>query len=348
MRMIGEKKMTKKQRLLDTFQGKEIDRAACICPGGMMNMIITQLLEQGGLSFAKAHVSGEKMAELAEYAYLNDCFENVGVPFCMTVEAEQFGSRVDLGDNTKEPRVIEYGIKSLDEISDMKKFCAQEGRAKAVIDAIRILKEHQPDVPVIGNLTGPISVASSVLDPALFYKALRKQPEKMHEFLHLVTLGLIDFANAMVEAGADVIMIADPSGTGEIMGPVYFENYTVRYLNELTDGIVNREIPTIVHICGQMKPVLDKCRLIRCSGISFDAIVPLNEIRKELSDRIIMGNISTYALEDGTPDKIKQLVHQGISQGIDIISPACGLGMGSPLENIQAILQGVKEEACQK
>lgn len=339
--------MTKKQRLIDTLFKKEVDRAACICPGGMMNMVVTELLEKGNISFAEAHVSGAKMAELAEYAYWNHCFENVGVPFCMTVEAEQFGSRVDLGDDTKEPRVIEYGLKTLEDISKMKRLDIHSGRAAAVIEAIQILKERNPDVPVIGNLTGPISAASSVLDPALFYKALRKQPEKAQEFLHLITKGLIDFANAMINAGADVIMVADPSGTGEIMGPNYFENYTVRYLNELTDGIKNRNVPVIVHICGQMKPVLSLCRQIRCNGLSFDAIVPLQEIRKELSDRVIMGNISTYALEDGSPDKIKQLVYQGLEQGVDIISPACGLGMGSPLTNVKAILQGVIE-ACQR
>lgn len=35
--------------------------------------------------------------------------------------------------------------------------------------------------------------------------------------------GLIDFARAMVEADADVIAVSDPSGTGEILGPKFFE-----------------------------------------------------------------------------------------------------------------------------
>ena len=338
--------MNKKERLLGAIQKEIIDRPPCICPGGMMNMITTELLEKGGFSFYEAHLDGEKMAAVAEYAYQNGCFENVGVPYCMTVEAEQFGAKVDLGDNTKEPRVTQYAIEKLEEIDTLPDIDLEKGRMKAVLDAIRILKEKNPDVPVIGNLTGPISTASSVIDPAPFYSGLRKKKELSHAFMEHVTRELIRFGQAMVEAGADVIMIADPSGTGEIMGPKFFEEYTVKYLNDLIHGVQKDGVTTIVHICGQMEPVLPQTNLIESDVLSFDAIVPLNKIHEHLKDRIIMGNVSTYAIEGGDPDKVKQLVHNCVNQGIEIISPACGLGMGSPLCNVQAVLQGTEEEVC--
>lgn len=40
-----------------------------------------------------------------------------------------------------------------------------KGRAKVVLDAIGMLKEEVKDMPIIGNLTGPISTASSVIEP---------------------------------------------------------------------------------------------------------------------------------------------------------------------------------------
>ncbi len=338
--------MDRKQRLSLAAKNEAVDRPPCICPGGMMNMITTQLLEKGGFSFREAHLDGKKMAEVAQYAYENGCFENVGVPYCMTVEAEQLGAKVDLGDNTKEPRVIEYGIKTLEEINELPEFNLEQGRTRAVLDAIKILKENNPDVPVIGNLTGPISTASSVLDPAPFYSGLRKKKELSHAFLEHVTRELIRFVQAMIQAGADVIMIADPSGTGEIMGPKFFQEYTVKYLNELIEGIQAAGVITIVHICGQMVPVLPETNLIKSDALSFDAIVPLADIHKYLPERVIMGNVSTYAIEGGDPEKVKQLVRNCAEQGIQIISPACGLGMGSALANVQAVLQGTEELGC--
>ena len=56
-----------------------------------------------------------------------------------------------------------------------------------------------------------------------------------------------------------------------------------------------------------------------------------------------MGNISTYTLEFGEPEKIVVMTNFAADNGFDIISPACGLGMRSPLGNIRAMLETLKE-----
>ncbi|MCR4956410.1 MAG: methylcobamide--CoM methyltransferase [Lachnospiraceae bacterium] len=337
--------MDRKAKVSEILNKKHAVHPPCICPGGMMNMITTELLNEGGYSFREAHTNGVLMASLAEYAYQQGCFENVGVPFCMTVEAEQFGAEVELGDNTKEPRVVKYCLESFNDVEKLEGFRLEEGRMKATLDAIKRLREEDLDAPVIGNLTGPISVASSIMDPNLFYVGLNKKSEEAHRLMEIVTRELIRFGQAMIDAGADVIMIADPSGTGEIMGPKYFEEYTVKYLNDLIDGMNTENVVTIVHICGKMTPVLKETNHIKSDVLSFDAIVSLKKIREFMGDRLIMGNVSTYAIEGNTSDNVKRLAQNCIKQGMDIVSPACGLGMGSPLKNVRAVLEGV--EQCQ-
>ena len=51
------------------------------------------------------------------------------------------------------------------------------GRIRTVVDAIRRLSTEHPDIPVIGTLTGPISLAASLVDPMNFYRELRKDRE---------------------------------------------------------------------------------------------------------------------------------------------------------------------------
>ena len=38
--------LTPKERLKNIFEGEPVDRPACICPGGMMNMITTDLMDE--------------------------------------------------------------------------------------------------------------------------------------------------------------------------------------------------------------------------------------------------------------------------------------------------------------
>ncbi len=339
--------MTEKERLMKTFRHEEVDRPPCICPGGMMNMITVDLMEECGISWPAAHTDAEMMAKLALASCEYGCFENVGVPFCMTVEAEEMGAQVTMGTECFEPHVTAYAADTVMDWKKLTELDLNKGRSKVVIDSIRILKEMNLDVPIIGNLTGPISTASSVIDPVPFYKELRKRREEAHAYMTFVTEQLIKFARAMIEAGADVIAISDPSGTGEILGPKFFEEYAVKYLNMLLDGIKDLNPGTIVHICGQMRSVYKQIDMVHADALSFDAVVPMKQARENLGDRILMGNVSTYALEFGDEERVATLTKSCVAGGSDIISPACGLGAKSPLSNIQAMLKTLKKEEKQ-
>lgn len=335
--------LTTKERLHNVLAGQTSDRPPCICPGGMMNMVTEDLINQLGFNFADAHHDSQMMADLAERVYTEGCFENYGVPFCMTVEAEAFGAEVIFGSNTVEPHVTAYKMDSVSQWRELPEVDHTKGRSAVVLEAIKILKEKNTQVPIIGNITGPISTASSVMEPVDFYKELRKKNKEAHEYMSVVTDSLVEFALLQIEAGADVIAISDPSGTGEILGPKFFEEFAVPYLNRIIEAAADKGIPSIVHICGQMKNVYDEVDHIKSQALSFDAVVNMGEARENLPGRCLMGNLSTYALEFATPDKIRGLTQQCLKQKVDIVAPACGLGMKSPLNNIQAVLKTVKE-----
>ena len=336
--------LTGKERLEKIFHQEEVDRPACICPGGMMNMITTDLMDASGITWPEAHTDAQMMADLALASYEYGCFENVGVPFCMTIEAEGLGAKVTMGSKIFEPHVTEYAMESVVDWKKLSPIDLTSGRAKVVIDAIKILKSLNLEVPIVGNIVGPVSTASSVIEPVNFYKELRKKNEIAHEYMTFVTEETIKFARAMIDAGADVIAISDPSGTGEILGPKYFDEFAVKYLNMLLDGLQEEKMGTIVHICGQMKSVYEQINKVKSDALSFDSVVPMAEARKNLKDRVLMGNVSTYTLEFGTPEKVGVLTKLCVESGSNIISPACGLGTKSPLQNIQAMLQTLDKE----
>lgn len=335
--------MNEKERMKKAMHGEQTDRPPCICPGGMMNMITTDLMDAAQVSWPEAHLDAQMMADLALANYEQGCFDNVGVPFCMTIEAEGMGAEVTMGSKVYEPHVTGYAIESVTEWKKITPMDMNSGRAKVVLDAIRILKSKNLDVPIVGNLTGPISTASSVMEPVVFYKELRKKRKEAHEYMEFVADEILKFARAQIEAGADIIAISDPSGTGEILGPKYFEEYAVKYINRIVDGLQKEKMGTIVHICGQMKNVYPQAAMIHSDVLSFDSCVAMSEAKKNLGERVLMGNVSTYTLEFGRPEKVKMLAAKCWKDGSSIISPACGLGTKSPLVNIRAIKEGIAQ-----
>ena len=335
--------ITPKERLEKVLNHQEVDRPPCICPGGMMNMVTEELMKVCEINFPDAHQNAQQMADLSEAVYKEGCFENYGVPFCMTVEAEEFGADIDMGSNIYEPHVINYNISSVSEWEKLEAIDFSKGRSSTVINAIKILKAKNTEVPIIGNITGPISTASSIMEPVVFYKELRKNNEKAHEYMTFITKQITEFAIKQIEAGADIIAISDPSGTGEILGPKLFDEFAVKYINQIIAEVKRLGKRSIVHICGQMTNVYKEVNKIESDVLSFDSIVSISEAKKNLGNRLIMGNVSTYTIEFGEMQKIADMTKKCVLDGSDIISPACGLGMKSSLKNVRSMLSALTE-----
>lgn len=158
--------------------------------------------------------------------------------------------------------------------------------------------------------------------------------------MDVICENLIVFGKAQIEAGADAICISEPSGTGEILGPQSFASYTVPCLNKILDAL---HVPVkIVHICGRLKSVYNHIAHIHCDVFSFDAVVPITEVKKYVTTQAVMGNISTFALGSMQPTKITALVQGALTSGVDIVAPACGLSTTTPLCNIQTMVCATK------
>jgi [methyl-Co(III) methanol-specific corrinoid protein]:coenzyme M methyltransferase len=300
-------------------------------------------MQQTGNMLPEAHFDAKRMAELAQSIQSFTGFENIGVPFCMTIEAELLGSQIDHGTLACEPKIAREVFPSINDVvyADVETL-ARSGRMNVVVDAAHRIAAANPDVPVIASLTGPISTAASIVDPVTFYKSLRKDPAGAHRVLDYVTRLLSAFAKRLVvEQGSSVIAVGDPSATGEILGPVMFEHFAVRYLNQFADSVHALGFPVIIHICGDMQRVRHLLPMLRCDALSTDAMVNLVTLKAEFPQVTTMGNLSTYALQWNEPEKIGAATRSLVKSGIDIISPACGLSTSTKLECIRAMTDAV-------
>jgi MtaA/CmuA family methyltransferase len=333
---------TPKERLFAAAKKQQTDKPPCICPGGMMNMVFREIMEKSNCLWPEAHVNADKMADLV-YA-LNEAggFESYGVPFCMTVEAEAMGAKVNMGNLLCEPHVVDSPLKSSVQVDLLKPLDVNAGRAKVVIDAIKILKAKNTQVPIIGNMTGPVSIAGTLVDMSALLKEFRKKPAETAKLMDFIVGNLIVFGKAQIEAGADAICISEPSGTGEILGPQKFRDYSVKYVNEVLDAL---DVPVkIVHICGALRTVYEIIPEFHCNVFSFDSIVSIAEIKPYIPEKAVMGNVSTHSLGTMSPEKVESLTRFAMSKGAEIVAPACGLSTTTPLINVQRMVNATKPE----
>jgi [methyl-Co(III) methanol-specific corrinoid protein]:coenzyme M methyltransferase len=325
-------------RLKRALARLSVDRPPVIATGGA---IPAQVVAQSGFTLPTAHKDARSMAGLALAAARLTGFESVGVPLDCTVEAEAFDAPIDLGNAETEPHLIR---EPYERSADVPRLPADRrlryGRVGVTVAAVRHLKATAGDLPIIGNLTGPVSVAASAVRPDAFFRELRSRPAEVHELVAHVTEFQATFARELVAAGADVIVIHEDTATPALVGPVVFERIVLPYLHQLIIAVRETGVPVVLHVCGAIDRVETALGTLRLDGFIPDAAVPLDRFAQTFPHLAIIGNVSTFLLHQGEPEQIGRIRAQLAKGGVHVIAPACGVASATPLANIRALTTG--------
>ena len=328
--------LTLKERLLNALEGKEVDKVP-VC--SVTQTGIVELMDEVGAPWPESHSDAELMAKLAIANYELSGLEAVRIPYCLTVLVEAMGCEINMGTKNRQPSVTGHPYpKSLDDAA-IPEDLLQRGRIPAVLEAIKIIRDKVgPDVPIIGGMEGPITVASDLASVKSFMKWSIKKPDLFEQVLDLATDAAIIYANEMVKAGADIISVADPVASPDLMSPDSFRDFLMPRLQKFS-GAVNSI--TILHICGNVNPVLGYMADCGFEGLSVEEKIGSVKKAKEVigSRARLIGNISSpFTLLPGPVEKIKAESKQALDDGIDVLAPGCGIAPMTPLENIKALV----------
>ncbi|MGB9928826.1 MAG: methylcobamide:CoM methyltransferase MtaA [Methanosarcina sp.] len=333
--------MTLKERLLNALEGKEVDKVP-VC--SVTQTGIVELMDEVGAPWPESHTDPELMAKLAIANYEMSGLEAVRVPYCLTVLAEAMGCEVNMGTKNRQPSVTAHpypkdleGMKMPDNLLDM-------GRIQAVLDAIKIIRERVgPDVPIIGGMEGPVTLASDLASVKSFMKWSIKKPEMLRQVLDFAAEATIAYANSMVLAGADIISVADPVASPDLMSPDSFKNELQPRLQRFSSEVNS---VTVLHICGNVNPILDYMADCGFEGLSVEEkIGSIKKAKEILGTRArLVGNISSpFTLLPGPVEKIKGEAKKAITEGVDVLAPGCGIAPMTPLAHIKAMVEARDE-----
>ncbi len=260
------------------------------CPGNEAESIPEPILENLGISFEEINKDAYKMASLSKRIKEYNNSEYCTLPFCNTVEAQSFGSRV-IFDHIVGNRIGDYAIKDTSQIEDMLKMDLSNSRAAELLKAIRILKEDGEKVVV--NVTGPISLATSIMDSKTFYKLIRKDTEKTSKLLKTIEDSLVDYMLESIKSGVDIISFADPTGGMDIVGPKVYKEVSGKSTYNILKRIEGQMRQAIIHLCGKTSTSLEAIGLIETQKLDVEGsnyFEMLKNIKNERKDINFIGH----------------------------------------------------------
>jgi MtaA/CmuA family methyltransferase len=341
--------LDRRERFLLALDRRRVDRMPVICTGGSMTSVPAEVVARSGYSLPAAHLDARAMAGLALAAAQITGFESVGVPLCTSVEAECFGAEINLGDADTEARIVREPYRSvLDvQLSSVDELL-RRGRAQLVVDAVRQLAATAGDLPIIVNFIGPVSIAASVVEPTVFMRELRTRPDETAVLSSHITDFLIAWAQQLIAAGALAIAIHEDTVTPALVGPRTFEQAVLPHLQRLTAGVKAAGGRVLLHMCGALGKSENG---VAASGIDAyipDASVSPAELKRNVPDLTLIGNISTFLLHQGKVPSIGRLAARLVRERhLDMLSPTCGMSSATPLANILAMTRAPLRVACQ-
>ncbi len=328
--------MTLKERLLNALEGKKVDKVP-VC--SVTQTGIVELMDVVGAPWPEAHTNPELMAKLAIANHELSGLEAVRLPYCLTVLAEAMGCEVNMGTKNRQPSVTAHPYPKDLEGLKMPENLLEAKRIPSVLEAIKVIREKVgPDVPIIGGMEGPVTLASDLSSVKSFMKWSLKKPDLFGQILDFASEATISYANAMVEAGADVISVADPVASPDLMSPDTFKAELEPRLQTFS-GSVNSV--TVLHVCGNVNSILSYMADCGFEGLSVEEKVGSPKKAKEIigTRARFVGNVSSpFTLLPGPVDKIKAEAKHALEEGVDVLAPGCGIAPMTPLENIKAMV----------
>jgi [methyl-Co(III) methanol-specific corrinoid protein]:coenzyme M methyltransferase len=329
---------TLKERFQKAVKGEAVDIVP-VCSVTQTGTL--ELMEMTEVYWPQANYEAEKMAKLALAGYEIAGFENVRCPFCTTVLAETLGCTVDEGSIDIQPYVTDFPCKKTEDVKHITvpDSLLASRRTSVVLDAVEIMKgKVGEDIPVIAGLVGPAGLASMLAGMRNYLRWFVTNPDVLEELMEILIEACIEYANCLLEKGADAIVLIDSEAGPDLIAPEMFQKSVLPLYRKFCREV--RGI-RILHMCGDATLVLDPLADAGFDGISIEEKVSVGLAKEIVGNRVrLIGNVSpSDTLLTKNPEAVMNEATACLEDGIDILAPGCGLAPQTPLKNIKALLK---------
>lgn len=339
--------MKPREIILRAFEGGKTERVPATLFGGAMWSIKTY-----GSTFQELSTDAVKMTDmlvsiseksLCDIVYAGSGYNNF--------HASALGGKIkfrEMGAPDLEAHLIttEEDLNKLD-ISGIEK----NEVISVVKKALKMTKDKiGGEYVVTMTAWGPFTLGARLVGEEAMMRATFKKPAFVEKVVGFATDLLIRLYEPLVSDGTlEVITLADPTASGDLISKKQFEKFAVPYLKKFTDWAKSKNVHTLLHICGNTTDRLDLFPATGASCISLDHKTDIAKAKELLHGKMcfagnidpvkIMLNGSVQEVEDSCKSVIQTA---GIDGGF-VLMPGCDIPPAVPYDNIRKFIQTARE-----
>jgi len=226
-------------------------------------------------------------------------------------------------------------------IPDMRK----QGRLPVILEAVQGLREYgRGELPVVGLFEGPLTTTCRIIEAGLIMRMIIKNRPLLEVLLDKVNESLLAFGHALIESGADTILIPEPTASASMISAQMYREIVLPRLQSLTSKL---NAPCILHICGDTSSLLEAMGQSGADILSLDQCMNLSRSRAIVPKAVVGGNVDPVkSLFMGTKEQVMSdtlncLRTCGTSRFI--LMSGCGVPPGTPVENMEVMIKTANE-----
>ncbi|MHA1382186.1 MAG: uroporphyrinogen decarboxylase family protein [Candidatus Helarchaeota archaeon] len=247
--------------------------------------------------------------------------------------------------------MLEKGITDMEKLESLEVLDpTKDGRLPINLEAARICSEKfkKENLFTFAGSEGPFTAAGAVMGAENLMRNIIKNPDLVHKVIDVCTDSIIEYYKAYIDEGLpNLFGITEPTASVSCISPEHFREFVAPYIKRIVKKV---DISAwLLHICGESEEILDQIvKLPRILIFSCDK-VDLKKVKQIIGKKFIcvLGNVPTQLLMRGTPQQIeltaKKCIEEAAPGGKFILSSGCDIGVGTPQENIQALINAPKK-----
>ena len=253
-------------------------------------------------------------------------------------------------------------IRSPADVEALPDVAIKEELAYVYAAVARIRQELAGRVPLLGFSGSPWTLATYMIegggskDFRIAKQFLYNHPEAMHMLLQRLADAVIEYLNAQIEAGAQVVQIFDT--WGGILTPSAYQDFSLNYMRKIVQGLIKESdgstVPVILFTKNGghwLEAIADS----GCHGVGLDWTIGIDEARARVGKKVaLQGNMDPcilYAEPKVIRAEVKRILEAFGSGSGHVFNLGHGITPGVDPDHVAVFVDAVHEfsaESCRQ
>jgi uroporphyrinogen decarboxylase len=304
-----------------------------------------------GLAMTGATVRDAVSDPAAQVEAVRALHERFRTPLMLTAmdlsaEAEAFGCEIRFAED-EIPTVVGRAASSAEDVRGLPRPAPGDARTRVHLESARRLAAGSDEVPVLGCLIGPFSLAGRIFGVSEALELTVVEPGTLVPLLEKAAAFLVEYARAFREAGAAGVVMAEPAAG--LLSPRGLSEFSSAYVRAIVAAVRTPSFTVVLHNCAarlvHLSSVLEAGTGFYHFGSPMDIAAALSRVDGGI---VLAGNLDPSAVFlAGTPEEVRDKTRGLLAATAEypnfVISSGCDLPPGMRLDNLEVFYEAARD-----